>query len=125
MKRKKNKKVLLIEDAESNILLFKNILEIEGYDVAFAQSAEQAFDILKKDNFNLILLDLMIGKFDGFDVLNKITQNKKTAKIPVIMISAYDFASNIKKAKQLGASDFLAKPIEVPDFIKKVEVNIN
>jgi|GEM_PF-3080928 len=110
-------RVLLVDDNPSNLIVFEEIISRLNLDSVKAKSASEAFDALQKNDISLILLDVQIPEFDGFDILKKIRKNKKWVNIPVIMISAVYKANKFQiKGIELGALDFIVKPI-IPELL--------
>ena len=110
MKQSENKtsnKIFLIEDDELTIKTVKFVLEREGYEVLIAKDGELAMNMLDK-KVDLILLDLVMPLINGFELL-KIIRQEKYIQTPVIVISNLSEAEDIKRAFELGATDYLVK----------------
>ena len=108
------REILLVEDE----FVIENLLRLtleRDYSIKAAFDGIQALDMLK-DKPDLIILDLMIPKMDGFEVLRVIRSNEATKKTPVIVLSAKHQMSDIRKAIDLGANEYITKPFE-PDFL--------
>jgi two-component system response regulator VicR len=103
----KPKKIMLVEDDKSTVKVVKFMLEQEGYEVSVAFDGEKAVKALKNPA-DLILLDLMIPKIDGFQILKIIRQEKKL-KLPVVVFSNLSRQKDIEQAAELGADDYLVK----------------
>ncbi|HUC88981.1 MAG TPA: response regulator [Candidatus Paceibacterota bacterium] len=103
------KKVLIIEDDNFLQGLEAGKLKKENYDIITASSGEEGLKMINEPNVDLILLDLVLPKFDGFEILQKIREGDKTKKIPVIVFSNLSEDKDIKKAEKLGANDFMIK----------------
>ncbi len=115
-----SKNILVAEDEKALAKVMKLKLEKSGYKVFNAYNGEEALEILKKESINLILLDLVMPKMDGFTFLEKARKLKKKPKI--IITSNLGQAQDVKKAKSLGASDFIIKSnTSIMDIIKKVK----
>jgi len=114
-------KVLLIEDEESLAEVLKTKLVKEGYEVFVAYDGENGFNKISEIKPDIILLDILMPKLNGYEVLEKLKQNK--IEIPVIVISNSGQPVELEKTKQLGAVDYLIKanfdPSEVIDKINK------
>lgn len=113
--------VLVVEDEDFLVRALKDNLTSEGYSVAVATDGEQVFDELKKKTPSLILLDLLLPKKNGFDVLKEIRQSPEWQLIPVVILSNLGEDSEIKRALELGANDYFVKsqhPIQ--EVIEKV-----
>lgn len=102
-------KILVVDDAVTNRMIMERIL-IDEYSVISAKDGKQAFDILMSDDISLVLLDLVMPVMDGFALMDKIKENPKICKIPIIVISAIDDEDSQMRALSAGASEILAKP---------------
>lgn len=125
MKKAPNSKILVVDDSSTNIVLLEAILNGQGYEIETAQSVKEAFQIIKKENVNLILLDLLMPKVSGYDFLKEIKNNDNTKNIPVIVVSATSDPESKKKSIELGAIDFINKPIDIQNFVDKIETILN
>jgi len=105
----KIKKILIIEDEEFLVEMYKTKFELENFQVISAFSSEQAISILKKDIPDLILLDILLPEKSGITFLEETTKIQNISKIPVLVFSNYDDSITRNKAKQLGAEDYLIK----------------
>ena len=121
MKKKVNSRILVVDDSSTNIVLLEAILNGQGYEIETAQSVKEAHMIIKKEPVNLILLDLLMPRVSGYDFLKEIKNNDATKNIPVIIVSAVADAENKKKSIEMGALDFVNKPIDIQEFIAKVD----
>ncbi len=115
------KKVLIVEDDEYISKVYEIKFAKEGINISLARDGEEAVKMITEIVPDLILLDLMIPKKDGFAVLEEIKKKPKLAAIPVIVLSNLGQISDVERAKKLGANEFLIKvdhPIQ--DVINKV-----
>jgi sigma-B regulation protein RsbU (phosphoserine phosphatase) len=104
-------RLLVVDDNEDNRYTLMMRLEIEGYsNIAIAEDGEQALDLLRKQNFDLVLLDVMMPKVDGYQVLSQLKAEGRLHDIPVIMISALNEIDSVVRCIELGAVDYLSKP---------------
>lgn len=104
-------KILVVDDDTYNSKLMQLLLEAEGYSVALAQSGEEALKLVNEQAFDLILLDVMMGGMNGFEVAQHLKTNPATQAIPIIMITALDDPSSKLQALEMGAEEFLSKPV--------------
>lgn len=115
--------ILIVEDEEFLVRAVKDNLVSEGYTVSVAMDGEAVTEEIKKKKPSLILLDLLLPKKNGFDVLRDIKANPEWQLIPVIILSNLGEDSEIKRGLELGASDYFVKsqhPIqEVMDKVKE------
>jgi DNA-binding response OmpR family regulator len=110
--------VLLVEDDESIALLMRLYLEKEGYEVLVATDGEQALEMFERLHPNLVVLDLMIPKIDGFGVCREIRAGSNT---PIIMVTAKSQTHDKVLGFELGADDYLAKPFDPPELVARVK----
>lgn len=117
------KKILLIEDEELINTLLQRKLEKEGYKVSVARDGVEGLEKMKDEWPDLILLDIVMPRMSGLEVMEEMRKDKELIKIPVIVISNSGQPVELDRAKQLGARDWLIKtefdPKEVLDKIKK------
>ena len=103
------KKILIIEDEEILLNLLQKKLTNEGYDISIARDGEEGLLKMKEIKPNLILLDIIMPRLDGFGVLEKIIKDEELKKIPVIIISNSGQPVELERAKKLGTKDWLIK----------------
>jgi len=115
------KTILVIDDSSTNILLIEAILNERGYNIKTAFSVKEAYGIMNKVMPDLILLDLLMPKVNGFEFLEEVKKNDATKNIPVIVISAATEIENIKRASELGAKEFVTKPVDLQKVIQLVD----
>ncbi len=114
-------RILVVDDSSTNIVLLEAILNGQGYTIETALSVKEAYQIIKKETVHLILLDLLMPRVSGYDFLEEIKKSDSTKDIPVIIVSAVADPENRKKSLELGALDFINKPIDIHNFIERVE----
>jgi len=117
------KKILLVEDEEIMIDLLKKKLTREGYDISIARDGEEGLRKMQEEKPDLVLLDIIMPKKGGFEVMEEMQKDEELRKIPVIIISNSGQPVELDRAKRLGAKDWLIKtefdPQEVVDKVKK------
>lgn len=118
----KQQTILLVDDVEMNLEILSDILG-DKYNVVCAASGNQAIEILKKEFAitNLIISDIHMPDGDGFELLRHIQNNPLTEDIPVLMVTAYDDATNMEKALELGALDVIGKPYDSDILRRRIE----
>jgi len=118
-----SKKILIIEDEEILLGLLQKKLKQEGYEVLIARDGKQGLRMMRKTKPDLILLDIVMPKMGGFEVMEEMGKDEDLKKIPVIIISNSGQPVELDKAKRLGAQDWLIKtefgPQEVLDKVIK------
>lgn len=114
-------KILVVDDELDICELLQYNLETEGYEVVTANSAEEALKLPLKE-YALILLDVMMGEMTGFQMARKIKDNPVTAHIPIIFITALDDEDNTVKGLNIGADDYIAKPLSMKEVKARVRV---
>lgn len=117
------KKILIIEDEEILLELIQKRLIQEGYQVAVARDGQEGLEKLRQEKPDLILLDIIMPKMGGFEVIEEINKDNKLKSIPIIIISNSGQPVELSRAKELGVVDWLIKtdfdPSEVVDKVKK------
>lgn len=103
------RKILIIEDDSFLQGLESSKLKKDNYEVITASDGEEGMEKINELGIDLILLDLILPKFDGFEILKKIKETEALKKIPVIVFSNLSEEKDIKKAEALGATDFMVK----------------
>jgi two-component system, chemotaxis family, chemotaxis protein CheY len=115
------KKILIVEDDSFLSEMYATKLESADFEVIIATDGEQALDKMRLDKPDLVLLDLLMPKKDGFEVLKEKFINSEIKEIPVIVLTNLSQKEQIKKCYELGAKDFLIKAYFVPtEVIKKI-----
>jgi len=114
-----NKRILLIEDETSLSKVIKLNLEIENYEVVTAFDGKEALVKLEGEYFDLVILDLMLPKINGLDILQK--HRLKNNTVPIIIISAKDTSSDRIKGLKYGADDYLNKPFEIEELLIRIQ----
>lgn len=117
----KKKKILVVDDNEINRELLTEILKYE-YEIEYAVDGEAAVFMLNKriDEFDLMLLDIVMPKKDGFDVLQHMNKYNWIKKLPVVLISVEYSPAHIDRAFELGAFDFVNRPFDVAVVKRRV-----
>lgn len=117
------KKILIVEDEEIMIDLLQRKLTAEGYETSVARDGQEGMEKMKEVKPDLILLDIIMPKMGGFEVMEEMKKDRELKKIPVIVISNSGQPVEIDKAQALGAKDWLIKtefdPQEVINKVKK------
>jgi adenylate cyclase len=102
--------VLVVDDDPVNRMLLSRSLERDGHRVATAEDGRQAWEMLQRDDFDVVLLDVLMPELDGCEVLERIEGDTELRHLPVIMVSALDELETVVRCIELGAQDYLSKP---------------
>ena len=114
-------KILIVEDDESLALAIAQILNEQKYQTEIAYNGEDGLDYALHDNYDLILLDIMLPKLDGFSLVKKLRQNKNNS--PVIMLTAKDDIHSKITGLDSGADDYITKPFVKEEFLARIRAN--
>lgn len=117
-------KVLIVDDIPKNIMVLGNNLLSENYQIAYARSGQEAIDLTLENNFDLILLDIMMPGMNGYETCKKILANPKTAQIPIIFITAKNDFDSIVKGFDAGAKDYVTKPFNAKELLARVRTHL-
>lgn len=115
--------ILIIEDDEASRMMYREILEMEGFSIAEAEDGKEALEYLEKNsNPKLILMDLTFPHMTPEQFVNQLKGNPKTAEVPFIFISGQSSIED--QASSMKALSFLKKPFDLDDFVQVVKSNI-
>jgi len=116
------KKILLVEDDMALSAVYRSRLEIEGFDVREANNGEDALSATVEYRPDLILLDVMMPKISGFDVLDILRNTPETANVRIIMLTALSQPKDRERAESLGVDDYLVKSqVVIGDVVARVK----
>jgi DNA-binding response OmpR family regulator len=118
-------RILMVDDDQTILDLEKKLLSDEGHDVLVVENALVALDILEFYEVDLIILDIEMPRYNGFQFVTTLRNNPELANIPIAFLSAHSEAETIAKAGKLGADFYLLKPIEEKSFINKINIFLN
>lgn len=125
MKAKENhrmsEKVLIVEDEESIAELEKDYLELSGFEVTVAKDGESGLNLALSQNFNMIILDLMLPGVDGFEICRQVREQKNT---PIIIVSARKEDIDKIRGLGLGADDYMTKPFSPSELVARVKAHL-
>ncbi len=120
MATKQNPHILVVDDEEDLCEILKFNLETEGYEVDTAYSAEETLTLNLTD-YDLLLLDVMMGEISGFKLASMLKKNEKTAHIPIIFLTAKDTENDMLTGFNLGADDYISKPFSIKQVQARVK----
>jgi response regulator RpfG family c-di-GMP phosphodiesterase len=114
--------ILVVDDQPQNIELLEAYLVPRGYEIVTAEDGEAALKAVVKDAVDLVLLDVMMPKIDGFEVCRRIKGSEQTRNIPVVMITSLSAKEDRIKGIEAGAEDFISKPIDKGEVLARVKM---
>ena len=114
-------RLLLVEDDMEISQMLKNFLETENYEVVSAADGEEAYEKWNENSYDLVLLDLMIPKISGMEIMQHI---RESSTVPIIIVSAKDTDSDKALGLGLGADDYITKPFSVTEVLARIKANI-
>jgi len=121
-----NKKIIIAEDEPVLIEMYKLYFERAGYEVLKASNGRECIDFVKNEKPNIILLDILMPKVDGWEVLKQLKTDPETKKIPILVFSNLGQTQEIQKGLDLGADDYVVKSNMTPkELLEKVEGMLN
>ena len=110
--------ILIVDDSPDDVTILDHMLRRDGYSTITARSGQEALDLIESDHPHLVLLDILLPKMSGYEVCRVIRQNRRTALLPVIMVTA--LAQERILGIEAGADDFLVKPINREELLARV-----
>ncbi len=113
-------KILVIDDEEHILELLKFNLELSGFDVSVSPEANQAIELIDKEKPDLLLLDWMLPKISGIDILRKIRQDENIYDLPVIMLTAKNMEDDKIQGLNVGADDYITKPFSIKELMARI-----
>ncbi|MCR2042875.1 response regulator transcription factor [Anaerosalibacter massiliensis] len=117
-----NEKILVVDDEEHIVQLLKYNLEGNGYIVGEAYTGREVLDIVQREKFDLIILDLMLPELDGIEVCKKLKRDVLTSSIPIIMLTAKSGEMDKVLGLEIGADDYITKPFSIRELLARVKV---
>jgi two-component system sensor histidine kinase/response regulator len=116
--------ILIVDDTPKNLQVLGKTLHEIGYNIAVANSGNQAIDSIKKEKPDLILLDIQMPEMDGFEVCTQLKANEETKDIPIVFLTANTESSFILKGFELGAVDYITKPFNSAELSARVATHL-
>jgi len=114
------KKILIVDDEEDIVNLVRMILEDAGYQVYASTDGREALEKLRKDTYDLVLLDLMMPFFSGWEVLKELRENSLTKDLPVALLTARASPRDDNQQHPTNYCDYITKPFEPEDLLRRV-----
>lgn len=116
--------ILIVDDVVENIQVAMNILKEESYEFSFAKNGEDALELLKNSQFDLVLLDIMMPGIDGFEVCIRMKNDPMLMDIPVIFLTAKADIDSLTKSFELGGVDYITKPFHANELLVRVKTHL-
>ena len=117
--------ILIVDDSPTDLYIYQNALKGAGFHTISANSGEDGIKKAKDQRPDLIIMDVVMGGMNGFQATRKLSQDPETAEIPVLIISTKDQYSDQVWGKKQGARDYLVKPVNEEELLKKINTYLN
>ena len=114
------KKVLVVDDNGSNLMLEKDLLEVAGFEVFVAENAAAAIDIARREKPDIIVMDVRLPDMRGTEAARILRQDKETRDIPIVFVTASVMVEGLEEMKTITNSGFIGKPINTRTFAKEI-----
>ncbi len=115
------KMVLIVEDNELNMKLFRDLLEAHGYATLQTRDGLEALDLARKHRPDLILMDIQLPEVSGLEITKWLKDDEELCSIPVIAVTAFAMKGDEEKIREGGCEAYIAKPISVTDFVDMIK----
>jgi len=115
------KKILIVEDNELNMKLFRDLLEAHGYETLQTREGLQALKIAREERPDLILMDIQLPEVSGLDVTKWIKEDEELSSIPVIAVTAFAMKGDEERIREGGCEAYISKPITVVPFMETIK----
>ncbi len=113
--------VLVVEDNEKNMKLFRDVLQASGYRLLEATTGERAMALAAEHQPNLVLMDIQLPDIDGVEALGRLRADARTASIPVVALTAQAMHGDRERFLDAGFDAYISKPVDVVEFVKTVK----
>jgi CheY-like chemotaxis protein len=114
-------RILVVEDNEKNMKLFRDVLQATGYETLEASTGEEALDLARSELPALVLMDVQLPGIDGVEALGRLREDPLTASIPVLALTAQAMQGDRERFLDAGFDGYLAKPVNVVELVNAVE----
>jgi DNA-binding response OmpR family regulator len=111
--------ILVVDDDKSTRLLLKTVLEAENYTVFTAENGENALEVMDREHIDLVVLDIMMPKMDGYEFTKTLRENQST--LPILMVSAKQLPEDKKQGFLVGTDDYMTKPIDEEEMLLRIK----
>ena len=116
-----SQRILAVDDESDVLMIVRTALEAEAYEVVTAGNGVDALALADEQEFDLILLDVMMPGMDGFEVMRRLRERAKTRETPIVMLTGLAEKSMVKQALDLGVSHYIIKPFEFQEFLQVIQ----
>lgn len=121
MPKQAGKKILIVEDSKTISAVLKEVLESEGHTVFLAGDGVAGIAAARREKPDLVLLDLLLPKLNGYEVCNTLKRDNDTRHISVLVISTMDSPESVEKARLCGAKNFMKKPYNLDELLREIK----
>ena len=111
--------ILVVDDDKNTQLLFKAVLQAENYNVFTAENGEQALEVMDREHIDLVVLDIMMPKVDGYEFTKTLRENDNN--LPILMVSAKQLPADKQKGFLVGTDDYMTKPIDETEMLLRIK----
>jgi len=118
------KRVMIVEDNELNMKLFRDLIEASGYDTVETRNGLEALDLAREHQPDLILMDIQLPEVSGLEVTKWLKEDEKLRSIPVIAVTAFAMKGDEERIREGGCEDYMSKPISVSTFIETIRSHL-
>jgi len=115
------KKVMIVEDNELNMKLFRDLVEVNGYETILTRSGLNVLELAREHKPDLVLMDIQLPEISGLDVTKQLKADTDLHSIPVIAVTAFAMKGDEERIRQGGCEEYMSKPISVPHFISTIK----
>ncbi|QTA77960.1 Two component system response regulator/histidine kinase [Desulfonema limicola] len=116
--------ILIVDDNPNNLMMLIDVLDESNYELRIAKDGQSALNIVQKESIDLILLDVMMPGMNGFEVCSRLKGDSRTREIPIIFMTALSETINKIRGFELGAVDYIIKPIQIEEVMSRVKTHI-
>ncbi|MFL1011566.1 tetratricopeptide repeat protein [Flavisericum labens] len=122
---RKHIKILIVDDEPINRRVLENHLTLANYQVVEANNGKEALELIENDDFDLVLLDIMMPTMSGYEVCEIIRKTKSPSELPIVMLTAKNRVSDLVTGFNLGANDYLTKPFSKNELLSRIKMHLN
>lgn len=117
--------ILIVDDIPLNVLLIQKMLGKFHFNLVTANDGKAALDTISRGGVDLVLLDLMMPVMDGYEVIEHLRADEATKELPIVILSALNSNDDVKRGFDLGANDFITKPIIMDKLLDSIAKQVN